>query len=298
MPLPLSVLNIPGRTSQATHELVFLEYLQPLQHRRISVDLNKTGQKMVSFLSQEEKYINDKDINILRSSNEKMFHLDPASKSLIKMERYDEQGRRKEIEFTQQYLYYTGYQSGSRTSGAYIFRPNEKSPNPLGEPTTSKTFSNHLFHEIHQTFFHVSDNMHVSQVIRIPQENTSFLYDAEIEWMVGPIPVEDNKGKEYIHRIHVNGLENDATYYTDANGRQYLERRRNYRPDFEIPNVEYQEPVASNYYPITSSMYIEDPNSQLRVTVLTDRSQGGGSIRYNSNLHLRPIISFSNETSE
>ena len=54
------------------------------------------------------------------------------------------------------------------------------------------------------------------------------------------------------------------------------------RPDFEVPNVEFQEPVTSNYYPVTSNMYMEDTNSQLRLTVLTDRSQGGGSIRYST----------------
>ena len=120
--------------------------------------------------------------------------------------------------------------------------------------------------------------MHVSQVIRIPRENTSFLFDLEIEWMVGPIPIDDNKGKEYIHRIHVDGLNNDGMYYTDSNGRQYMERRRNYRPDFDIPDYSV-EPVTSNYYPITSSMYMEDKETNLRLTILTDRSQGGGSIR-------------------
>ena len=66
------------------------------------------------------------------------------------MDRYDKHGTFRQVEFTQQYYYYTGYQSGSRTSGAYIFRPNEESPYPIGEPTTSQTFSNELFHEIHQ----------------------------------------------------------------------------------------------------------------------------------------------------
>ena len=59
-----------------------------------------------------------------------------------------------------------------------------------------------------------------------------------------------------------------------------MERRRNVRPDFEVPNADLLEPVTSNYYPITSNMYIEDDEQQLRFTLLTDRSQGGGSIRY------------------
>ena len=277
----MSVQNIPGRTSGAKEELIFLaEDLLPLQQTQFYVDLGTSSHRTSDPIPEVEDYITEQANTVLKSSDGKRFHLDPESNNLVKMDRYDKHGTFRQVEFTQQYYYYTGYQSGSRTSGAYIFRPNEESPHPVGEPTTSQTFSNELFHEIHQTFFHVLGNMHVSQVIRIPQENTSFLFDVEIEWMVGPIPVEDNKGKEYIHRIHVNGLENNEKYFTDANGRQYVERRRNYRPDFEVPNVEHQEPVASNYYPVTSSMYIEDPSTNLRLTILTDRSQGGGSIRY------------------
>ena len=195
---------------------------------------------------------------------------------LFKLEKSDADGRIKEIEFTQKYFYYTGYRYGSRTSGAYIFRPNEVAPTPIGPSTFSRMYTGELFYEIHQIFL-FSSNMHVSQVIRIPRENTTFMYDIEFEWMIGPIPIEDNEGKEYIHRIHINGLENGGVYYTDSNGRQYMKRRRNYRPDFEVPNVDKEEPVSSNYYPVTSTMYMEDNN--LRVTVLTDRSQGGGSIR-------------------
>ena len=273
--------NVPGRTSPATHEIIFLaQDLTPFQQSQFYVDFGEESLKTIATHLDEEQNADEKEITVLKSSEGRRFHLDPVSNSLIKMDKYDHEGKIRDIEFTQQYFYYTGYQTGSRTSGAYIFRPNEESPYPIGEPTSSKTYSNEWFTEIHQTFSHVENDMHVSQVIRIPRENTSVLFDVEIEWMIGPIPIENNKGKEYVHRIHVNGLENNEKYFTDANGRQYVERRRNFRPDFEVPNVEYQEPVASNYYPVTSSMYMEDTNSQLRLTVLTDRSQGGGSIRY------------------
>jgi hypothetical protein len=36
------------------------------------------------------------------------------------------------------------------------------------------------------------------------------------------------------------------------------------------------EPIAGNYYPINSRIYINDTNRQL--TILTDRSVGGSSI--------------------
>ena len=276
----MAVRNIPGRKSTSSDELVFLaEHLPPLEFMHYCIDIQDSVRMSTAVMTGEEsKYVESKGMKIVNSSKGTSFHFNSSSNELNKLAKLDKNGRVKEVEFSQKYYYYTGYQSGSRTSGAYIFRPNEVSPIPIGEATTSRTFEGEFFNEIHQTFFHPLDNMHVSQVIRIPRENTSFLYDLEIEWMVGPIPIDDNKGKEYIHRIHVDGLNNDGVYYTDSNGRQYVERRRNYRPDFDIPDYSV-EPVTSNYYPITSSMYMEDRETNMRLTILTDRSQGGGSIR-------------------
>ena len=102
------------------------------------------------------------------------------------------------------------------------------------------------------------------------------LYDdaqvVEIEWIVGPIPIDDNIGKEIIMRYDTD-IQSESKYYTDANGREVLERTRDYRPTW---NYTVNEPVSGNYYPINSRIWIKDQNRQL--TVLTDRSHGGGSI--------------------
>jgi lysosomal alpha-mannosidase len=39
---------------------------------------------------------------------------------------------------------------------------------------------------------------------------------------------------------------------------------------------ENHEPVAANYYPVNSRIYIKDSN--LQMTILNDRSQGGASL--------------------
>ena len=102
------------------------------------------------------------------------------------------------------------------------------------------------------------------------------LYDdaqvLEIEWIVGPIPIGDNIGKEIIMRYDTD-IQSQSRYYTDANGREVLERTRDYRPTW---NYTVHEPVSGNYYPINSRIWIRDQNRKL--TVLTDRSPGGGSI--------------------
>ena len=85
----------------------------------------------------------------------------------------------------------------------------------------------------------------------------------EIEWTVGPIPIDDNVGKEIILRYDTD-IQSQAKYYTDTNGREVLERRRDYRPTW---NYTVNEPVSGNYYPINSRIWIKDQNRQL--TVLT-----------------------------
>lgn len=104
------------------------------------------------------------------------------------------------------------------------------------------------------------------------------LYDnttaIEIEWIVGPIPIDDQRGKEIIIRFNTD-IQSEKKYYTDANGRQVLERIRDYRPTWHfIPD----ELITANYYPINSRIWIRDQDRQL--TILT-----GEFIRVKSIFH-------------
>lgn len=71
---------------------------------------------------------------------------------------------------------------------------------------------------------------------------------------------------------------NSQLFYTDANGRQNVKRRRNWRPDYDLANATSEEPVASNYYPINAWISMEDTKSNRWVSILTDRSSGAASI--------------------
>ncbi len=93
------------------------------------------------------------------------------------------------------------------------------------------------------------------------------LYDGvstvEVEWIVGPIPIDGNISKEIIIRYDTD-IKSASKYYTDANGREVLERIRDYRPTW---NYTVLENVSGNYYPISSRIWIKDQQRQL--TVLT-----------------------------
>ncbi len=106
-------------------------------------------------------------------------------------------------------------------------------------------------------------NNWTSQEIRIYDETQI----VEIDWIVGPIPVDDNIGKEIIMRYDTD-LSTNGSFYTDANGRQVLQRTRDYRPSY---NYIVYENVSGNYYPVASRIWIKDNQRQL--TILTGFQQ-------------------------
>uniref|UniRef100_H2Z3Z1 Alpha-mannosidase n=1 Tax=Ciona savignyi TaxID=51511 RepID=H2Z3Z1_CIOSA len=160
-----------------------------------------------------------------------------------------------------------GNNASKQQSGAYIFRPNSSTPFHCSNDGKVKlsvlTGSNPLVQEVYQKF---SDWAY--QVVRLYKG----IKHIEVEWTVGPIPVKDQWGKEVISRYETN-IDSNGYFYTDANGREVLERKKNYRPTWKLNQT---EPVAGNYYPVNSRIYIRDAHVQL--TVLTDRSQGGSSL--------------------
>uniref|UniRef100_A0A673FTU5 Lysosomal alpha-mannosidase n=1 Tax=Sinocyclocheilus rhinocerous TaxID=307959 RepID=A0A673FTU5_9TELE len=158
-----------------------------------------------------------------------------------------------------------------QTSGAYIFRPNSSDPFVINKTAETQIVTvSSTVQEVTQWF-----SPWVSQVVRLYEGHR----ELEMEWTVGPVPVADGLGKEVITRLDTD-IKSSDYFYTDSNGREVLERRKDYRPTWELKQT---EPVAGNYYPINSRAYIKDDKHQL--TVVTDRSQGASSI-YNGSLEI------------
>jgi len=94
----------------------------------------------------------------------------------------------------------------------------------------------------------------------------------EFEWTLGHIPVGDNQGKEIITRFTTD-IQSAATWNTDSNGREFLQRVRNQRPTWKWDPTEI---TAGNYYPCNAMGWIAD--SKLGMAVVNDRSQGCSSL--------------------
>ena len=55
-----------------------------------------------------------------------------------------------------------------------------------------------------------------------------------------------------------------------------LKRTRNYRPTWSL---KLQEEVSGNYYPVTAKISLKDEEKLLKLSVLTDRAEGGTSLK-------------------
>lgn len=156
--------------------------------------------------------------------------------------------------------------SGQR-SGAYIFRPSEPeesltvlAPTPGG----ARIVNTSVGIEVHVAF----KEPWMKQVTRLLNDQPYI----EVEYTVGPIPIEDGRGKEVVTRYR-SEIHSKGVFFTDSNGREFQRRQRNARPTWDIS---VYEPVAGNYYPVNAAIYLEDDEASL--AVLVDRSQGGASL--------------------
>lgn len=146
-------------------------------------------------------------------------------------------------------------------SGAYIFRPtpDQKLHIIPPEPQSVVTHTDGLVKEVHSVF---GEGGWIRQIARL-LPGKDFV---EIEYVVGPVPI-DGGGKEIVSKW-TTSVNSDGHFFTDSNGRAFLKRKRSQ------PNT--LEPIAENYYPVNTAIFIEDIVQSFGI--LVDRSQGGTSL--------------------
>lgn len=169
--------------------------------------------------------------------------------------------------FSQTFWYYASYQGNSQHSGAYIFRPNDSSSVDVAIPLSGSvqlTLVNGAVVKEARMIF----NDWIHQTVRLVEGHRHI----EFEYTVGDIPIGDNQGKEIITRFSSN-IASQQGWYTDSNGREFLYRKLNYRPTW---NLTVHQPVAGNYYPANIGAGLDDGTTAM--VVLNDRSQGCASL--------------------
>ncbi|KAH1004274.1 hypothetical protein HUJ04_004053 [Dendroctonus ponderosae] len=236
VPIHESVLAVPGRNSEAKFDLVFVaEDIPALGYK--SYFIQRTRQKSPAGRVTKSQAFPGK----LRSLAET-------------------------LGVSVEFQYYTGNSGDSSSADStpstpYIFRPHPDIPLQAIEVSHVTTYSGPLLTEDHVYY-----NDWFSAVVR--HYNDSLV--SEYVHLVGPLPYDEN-GVEVIVRFTADF---EGKVYTDTNGREFIERIRNFRPTWNITVV---EPEAANYYPVTTGISIQDGSTK-GIVVLNDRAQGGGSV--------------------
>lgn len=207
----------------------------------------------------EDFYIENEHIKLIYSK------VDGLLKTVINKDKNITTMVRHEIMY---YKSFKGNNSEGRfqASGAYIFRPNGSEPVSIGDYVDVLWVWTQLYMEIQTTYG--------DWAVAVHRLYFGEKY-VEIDWTVGPIPIDDGIGKEVISRFTTD-LKTDNTFYTDSNGREELKRVINYRPTWKLNQT---EPVAGNYYPVNSRILLRDEKQKVQMSVVTDRSQGGGCVK-------------------
>ncbi|CAI5521656.1 unnamed protein product [Closterium sp. Naga37s-1] len=153
----------------------------------------------------------------------------------------------------------------SAESGAYIFKPTADGALPFRrkQRVPIRVLRGPIVEE-----FHRQVARDVSEVYRVyPGENY-----AELGYSIGPLVEDGSLGKEVVASFS-SSIQSGDVFYTDSNGRDYLERVRDSRPDWTLS---VKEPIAGNFYPVTVGAFIGDGESQL--SLLVDRAAGAASL--------------------
>eukprot|EP00775_Hariotina_reticulata_P001777 gene1777-2113_t len=99
----------------------------------------------------------------------------------------------------------------------------------------------------------------------------------EVQWVVHKLPPEQNT--EVLLRYNTGLKPEHGVWFTDANGREWQQRRPNYRPSYKLQHPAphpHRLPLGSNMYPANTGFTIKD--SHRTVSVAIDRAQGVASL--------------------
>ncbi|XP_064076019.1 lysosomal alpha-mannosidase-like [Vanessa tameamea] len=259
VPLPTAIINMPGRTSNSIQEVCFeAENIPPLGYTAYLIapirdqlaegqfvkksQNQETEQELTSFISNE--YIK---VNVNKTSGllESIQHIE-GIKILI----------------SQNWYYYSQSQQ-TLQSGAYSFRPGKDRPTPVTDKVSYHTIRGTLVKEIRQRF---SD--WITQIIRL-YRGEEFV---EVEWIIGPVPIGTDLGKEVVTIFNTN-ISNNGFFYTDSNGRQMMKRTCWNESTSHLQ----KKAVPACQYPVTSRICLQSVNSSAGLCILTDRTQAATS---------------------
>ncbi|XP_050358334.1 lysosomal alpha-mannosidase-like, partial [Nymphalis io] len=259
VPLPAAIINMPGRTSNSIQELCFeAENIPPLGFTSYMLSPIRDQLAEGQFVKKSQKQETEQELTSFISNEYIKVNINKTSGLLESIQHIEG----IKILISQNWYYYSQSQQALQ-SGAYSFRPGKDRPTPITDKVSYHTIRGSLVKEIRQRF---SD--WITQFVRL-YRGEEFV---EVEWVIGPVPVGTDLGKEVVTIFNTN-ISNNGVFYTDSNGRQMM-KRTCWNESTSHPQ---KKPVAACQYPVTSRICLQSVNSSAGLCVLTDRAQAATS---------------------
>ncbi|XP_077547809.1 lysosomal alpha-mannosidase-like [Haemaphysalis longicornis] len=242
--------GIPESSGNATWSLVFQAEVAPLGASLYRVNGGPASARLLSdFLELEEP------VNFIENERYRL-ELNPDTGLVSNIVLHE---GKVSVPLRQTFAAYLNDRPVFGASGPYVFGGSSE-PQGMGEQVTHRVIKGHLVQEIHQIF-----NDYASQVITL-YNDSPFI---EFTWTVGPLNMLSARDSDFIS-VYETNLESEG-FYTDNNGWKDVHRTLTFHKK--------TLPIPSNYYPVTSWIYIKDKEKDLQLVVLPDRPQGGSSRR-------------------
>jgi len=180
--------------------------------------------------------------------------------------------------------------------GAYIFRPqwNDPLPHQYGKLDQDVLYQKgNLLEQWTITYDNSNGSAPVAgkyeQAILKVRFSETFQEIIEFEVELNTVPVQDDQGKDVIVTWKMfDGFNANKTFWTDSNGLEMQERHfKKFQHKMEIfknQSLTFND-IAGNYYPVPFAIAMRDSSngSNIQVTVMNDRAQGGSADLHDSN---------------
>uniref|UniRef100_A0A8C9Z7W3 Alpha-mannosidase n=1 Tax=Sander lucioperca TaxID=283035 RepID=A0A8C9Z7W3_SANLU len=179
VPVSTSTRDVRRNRGFAVNELLFQVQAPPLGFTTYSVSLLQDGPPPASTQHRTPTAIQNKFIRVT---------FDPDTGLLSSLSNLE---TKQTIKLTQNFYWYNASDGNNKESnqpsGAYIFRPNSSTPFIISKTAKTESIQTPVVQEVRQWFA-----PWVSQVVRLYGDSRAL----ELEWTVGPLPIDDDLGKE------------------------------------------------------------------------------------------------------
>jgi len=171
--------------------------------------------------------------------------------------------------WTLNYKYYESYyKENEQASGAYIFRPAQNKSASYNKIISGRYFDGKVLLQVQIKGSTIVTSL---KLTKTPSYGSLVV---QVDTTTLPVDISDGIGKEITINFFTPSIDNKGVFYTDSNGLEMQQRKLNFRETYP---VDLSEPIAGNYFPVYTAIYIENSN-KIAMTVMNDRTQGGSSL--------------------